>query len=412
MSLQWIAGQQTDINSAQGADFLTVIKAIQNVSQGFQDTKKVSAQKISAALDKFIQEIQSLYATHPTVALAADQKMIFSQKELHHFFRRTTALLESPQKTRPPLGPCFIYGSQSSPLLRLLPVLSALQSGCTVVFLTQASSAPLYISFFERLIACGIPETALALLTTTDSEPLETLILHPSVRALHFQGHEYEGEFLKKIRLPLYEKKIKIHLGGKNPVIFTHDADLKDLKELLIAGYESNYLAEHRFNRWFVQEKNYSLFAEKIMSLDLELSEYFSQHPVSPFAESAAVKTQSESLLKEKNWKTLPHSQLPINFDFNNCSPWHQKEAIGSFLTITRFKNTAEVLKFANTTAYASACAVFAGTDEKAEEIARQLTMPHSFINSAPDIGTIDAPLGLVGCGFGNEISDQQFFNF
>lgn len=401
MSLQWIAGHKIESQDPKGADFLTVIKAIQTVSKGFLDSKKLSPQKLNLAIEKFALEMKKT---------SSEQSENFIQKELLHFFRRVQSLLDSPQAKRPPVGPCFIFGSRSSPLLRIIAVLTALRSGCTVVFLSSPQAMKSYISFFEKLISCGIPETSLALLTTSHEESLETLVSHPSIRAIHFMGHEQEGLFLRKNRLPLFEKKIKIHFGGKNPVIFTHDADLTSLKDLLPLAYDHSYLSEHRFNRWFVQEKNYSLFVDRVMSLDAELSVFLNQQNFKNSSNDTVLLNPNESILKEKNWKTLPVSLLPINFDFNNCSPWHQRETLQPLLTITRFKNSNEVLKFANTTNYASACAVISGTLLKAEEISQQMTMPHQFCNTLPDMGGIDDPLGLAGCGFGNEVSDQNFF--
>ena len=72
----------------------------------------------------------------------------------------------------------------------------------------------------------------------------------------------------------------------------------------------------------------------------------------------------------------------------------------------------SEAIKFANTTNYASAGCIFAGQNDKAKELAKQLTMPHSFANQIPDFSELENIGGLVGSGLGLEIPDQSFFIF
>ena len=101
-----------------------------------------------------------------------------------------------------------------------------------------------------------------------------------------------------------------------------------------------------------------------------------------------------------------------LNTDFNNCSPWQQQEILGPILTITRFKNTAEAIKFANTTNYASGAAVFTGSIEKSMDLAQQLSMPHRFSQKVPDMGAVPLVTGLSDTGFGQNMADKDFFVF
>jgi acyl-CoA reductase-like NAD-dependent aldehyde dehydrogenase len=208
------------------------------------------------------------------------------------------------------------------------------------------------------------------------------------------------------LNLPIFQKRIRIHLGGRNPMIFTHDAPLESLPELLAMALDSSYLAEHSFNRWFVQDKNFADFVKQI-----EIT--FPKIPVPKQEDNTfyegVIQNQNASLFKEKNWQLGP---INVNTDFNNCSPWQQQEVLGPILTITRFKNTAEAIKFANTTNYASGAAVFTGSVEKSMDIAQQLSMPHRFSQIAPDMGAIPLIAGLSNTGFGQTIANKDFFVF
>lgn len=398
MHTQFVNNQLKPIDHATGADFSVAIQAIQTVSKAELDLKKLSSAKLNESLINFVDKIKE------------EKKESFTPKELKHFLRKSDFLIQSFNLDRPPLGPALIYGSRSSPLLRFFPVLQALKSRCSVVLFCNPATASTYIDFLKILFESHIPPQCLALITTQDPEALETLVFHPSLKSIYFTGHEYEASFFKNLNLPFFQKRIKIHFGGKNPVVFSHDANLDLLEEMLKLSLDTSYLDEHRFHRWFVHDKAYNLFSEKLNSLysniipTLNLS--FSKDPL--YLKS--LELQNESLLKEKNWQSLSPPYIYTNHDFNNCSPWQQQDTLGPLLTITRYKTMSEAIKFANTTNFASACAVISADKNKSIEISNQLTMPHSFNNEVPDIGAIDAPLGLVGSGIGFAFSDEKFF--
>ena len=377
--------------SLQNPDFSQLISAIQSVAQGYSDLQKFSSNKLQTALADSVAAIQGTSG---------------DSRENAHFSFRMKTLFEQNQLSRPALGASLIYGSRSSPLLRLIPVLHALNNRCSVIFLCSSSMHATYEKLFSQMIEKGVPEKSLALISTQDSELLETLITHPSLKAIHFNSHFYEGAFLKTLPLPLFKKRIRIHLGGRNPVIFTHDAPREAIEELLVRALDTTYLAEHSFNRWFVQDKNYSEFVKHVEDL---LPSILSKKAETDSQYDRAVQRQNESLFKEKNWKS---GGVNLNPDFNNCSPWQQQEVLGSLLTITRFKNTGEAVKFANTTNYASGAAVFSASIDKSMEIAKQLIMPHHFSQIVPDMGALPLISGLSETGFGQNIADKDFFVF
>ena len=372
-------------------DFSQLIQAIQTAVLGFSELQKFSTAKLEMALSTTVSKIQGT-STDP--------------RENAHFAFKTKALFQEAQSQRPPIGASLIFGTHSSLLLRLVPVLHALKNRCSLVFLCSPEQHVNYEKLLTQLIQNGIPEKSVVLVSTQDPEALETLIAHPSLKAIHFESHHYEGAFLKTLNLPVFKKRIRIHLGGRNPVIFTHDAPYEVLPEFLAVALDNSYLAEHSFNRWFVQDKNYSDFVKQIEIL-------LPKVPTLSLEKNAAydrvVQTQNAALLKENNWKL---GTVNLNTDFNNCSPWQQQEILGPILTITRFKNTAEAIKFANTTNYASGAAVFTGSIEKSMDLAQQLSMPHRFSQKVPDMGAVPLVTGLSDTGFGQNMADKDFFVF
>jgi acyl-CoA reductase-like NAD-dependent aldehyde dehydrogenase len=372
-------------------DFSQLIQAIQTAVLGFTDLQKFSKTKLQTALSDAIAELRNTGT---------------DSRENTHFAFKTRSLVQDPAAQRPSVGASLIYGTHTSPLLRLIPLLHALKNGCSVVFLCSPEQHERYDKLLSCLIQKGVPEKSVVLLSTQDPDALETLVSHPSLKAIYFEGRHYEGAFLKSLNLPVFKKRIRVHLGGRNPVIFTHDAPLDIIPELLDLALNSSYLAEHSFNRWFVQDKNYSEFVKQLEGFVPKISLNIIQNSATY---ERVLQTQNSSLLKEKNWQI---GAVNINTDFNNCSPWQQQEVLGGVLTLTRFKNTAEAVKFANTTSYASAAAVFTGNIEKSMEISQQLTMPHRFSQVVPDMGGLPLTSGLSETGFGQNIADKDFFVF
>lgn len=372
-------------------DFSQLIQAIQTTVLGFTELQKFSTSKLETALASSVNEVQGTSK---------------DPRENTHFAFKTKALLQDTRLQRPPLGTSLIFGSSSSYLLRLIPALHALINRCSLVFLCNPDQHDNYEKILSRLVQNGIPEKSIVLVSTQDPELLETLIAHPSLKAIHFEGRHYEGAFLKNLTLPVFQKRIRIQLGGRNPVIFTHDAPLELLPELLSVALDNSYLAEHSFNRWFVQDKNYAAF---ISQLELALPNMTVPSLQTTSTYEHALQAQNSSLFKEKNWQL---GSVNINTDFNNCSPWQQQEVLGPTLTVTRFKNTAEAIKFANTTNYASGAAVFTGSLEKSMDLAQQLTMTHRFSQMVPDMGALPVVEGLSGSGFGQSYAAKDFFVF
>lgn len=375
--------------SNKNADFSQIISSVQNLVQGFGEIQKMSQTKLLSALSETASKLTGSSREN---------------RENTHFQLKVQQLLQDMSAQRPALGTTLIYGSRSSHLLRLIPVFHALKSRCAVLFFCDIHEFEVYEKLLSLFIAQGLPEQSLILVATEDPEALETLVLHPSLKSLHFNGHFYEGAFLKSLALPLFKKRIRIHLGGRNPVIFTHDAPLDLIPELLNVALDSDYLAEHSFNRWFVQEKNYADFVKHVEEL---LPQVLLKKSPTNLSFQSALQKQNQGLLKEKNWKS---GNIFYNLDFNNCSPWQQQEVLGNILTITRFKNTAEAIKFSNTTHYASAAGVFSGSLEKSMEISQQLIMPHHFSQTIPDMGALSEVRGLSETGFGQNVSDKDFF--
>ncbi|MBY0314434.1 MAG: aldehyde dehydrogenase family protein [Bdellovibrionales bacterium] len=393
-------------------DFSAVIASLQKIGKFSPESKKIPAAQRIATLENFERLLTD---HHDPLSLHYDQSLGSENFDLEwdeaEYAISILKKVLSEDKTLP-VGPVVVFGSFSSPLLRFCEtVLSALAIGNTVL-LHHYGDHQAYEALRDLAYQAGFAEDSLKVLAVKDEDLLEVIYTHPSVRAVHVEGPLTETSRLKKY-LREENKLYKTNFGSRNPLIFLYDAPTTDLKDLLKESLNYTYRAEMRWNRWFVQEKNYATFRELVQSL---LPEVIAENPSFTTGEfSANYAEQFQTLKKESpQWSQLssPGLETAFHLDFNNCSPWQQKETIGPVLTLTRFKNSAEAIKFANTTYYADSACVFSSTDEKSQELADQLIMPNISINSLYHRDFTNPHITLFETGNGNRQTDFEFFNF
>lgn len=415
MIQQWIQGQSQASESPRGADFALSVQAIRGAGVFFAEYRKTPFAKRQAALVRFRElfaeqqpQLRENLITHlgfPSISadkeIAAAESILAELEAVAHEASKQAVL-------GLPVGPCLLHVGWSSPLIRFVShALPALVLGNTIVLVSDPVAQPLYTRLSELATTAGFPASAVSSLATSDTESLETLYSHPIFRAVRFSGHAYEGEFLRA-QPRQWRQRLKADFGGRNPVVFMHDAGLEMIPELVARAVDYHYLPESRFNRWFVQEKNFSGVSEAIAKALSDLGTDIVGRPPGPDFE-ARFAAQAPRLAKEKNWRMFPFA-VNASLDFNNCSPWQQSEVLGPVLTVTRFKNSAEAVKFCNTTFYANAAAVISSSAERAQEVAKQLQMPNLFLNRIGDVFPHAATHASLESGVGTEVTDWNFF--
>jgi len=405
----------------EGADFGAAVKAAQVAARAFVDHRKVPLAPRQTAAAAFLELVKQ---NAPSLEDRLRGDLGYGAEEARAEVERALTLgrelLQRPFSAAAiPLGPCLILGSWSSPVERVCQTaLTALTLGNSVILWTGAAASAIYCQLAGFLTAAGFAPGLVTVTATQDREAEDTLVSHPSVRAIHGAAHFYEGRILRTLSFDA-NKKIKLFFGGHNPVIFAHDAPLDRLSEWVPRALRYHARGEERFQRWFVQEKNYSLFIDEFKKVFAGLSHAdLGAFPDAAYKE--AYLHQMRDLTREKGWLTSPGNPLidertpalQAALDFNNCSAWQQSEMLGPVITITRFKNSAEAVKFANTTLFANAAAVIAGTPEKALETAALLQMPRVYINELPTPARDQATHASYDCGRGNDVSDFEFFQY
>jgi aldehyde dehydrogenase (NAD+) len=118
------------------------------------------------------------------------------------------------------------------PVWKMAP---ALVAGNTVV-IKPASLAPLSAyRIVEALHEAGIPAGAVNYVTGAGGAVGNTLVEHPSVRAVSFTGSCEVGNALYE-KVTRRKVRVQLEMGGKNPTVVLKDADLDFAADVLVNG--------------------------------------------------------------------------------------------------------------------------------------------------------------------------------
>ena len=164
-----------------------------------------------------------------------------------------------------PVGVCAAITPWNFPSSMITRKVSpALAAGCTVV-IKPAEATPFSAFALAELAArAGFPPGVLNVITGDAQSIGGEMCANPIVRKLSFTGSTRVGRLLMQQVAPTI-KKISLELGGNAPFIVFDDADLDAAAEgAIISKYRNAGQTCVCANRFFVHEKVYESFAQKL----------------------------------------------------------------------------------------------------------------------------------------------------
>lgn len=136
---------------------------------------------------------------------------------------------------REPLGVVAVITPWNFPIsIPARKIAPALITGNTVVFKPSSDTPLTALRLVEALIDAGLPPGVLNFVTGSAEKVGESLVAHPTVRAVTFTGSTRAGERIHRL-VPL-TTRTQMELGGKNPLIVMEDADIDLAVKLTIDG--------------------------------------------------------------------------------------------------------------------------------------------------------------------------------
>lgn len=142
----------------------------------------------------------------------------------------------------------------------------ALAAGCTMVLKPAPQTPFSALALADLAERAGIPAGVLNVVTGAAVEIGGELTGNPAVRKLSFTGSTDVGRLLMA-QCAHDIKKLSLELGGNAPFIVFEDADLDAAVEgALMAKYRNNGQTCVCANRFYVHERVYDAFAEKLVA--------------------------------------------------------------------------------------------------------------------------------------------------
>src|SRR5688572_3021028 len=303
-------------------------------------------------------------------------------------------------------------------------VAPALATGNTLV-LKPASATPLTaIRLGELALEAGIPAGVVNVVQGPGAEVGEAIAAHPGVEKVAFTGETATGRRIAEVAAASL-KRVSLELGGKSPNVVFADADLDAavIGSLWAIYYAAGQSCEAR-SRILVQDEVYdafaSAFAERAKALTVgdPLDEGTKVGSMISRAHADKVRGFVELGLEEGG-ELLAGDGMSLGDGLDAdafVAPtviggvdngWRiaQEEVFGPVVTLTRFADEAEAVRYANDVRYGLAATVWTSDGGRGHRVAQRSRAGAVGINT-PFVAFPGVPFGgFKESGYGREQS-------
>ena len=331
---------------------------------------------------------------------------------------------------REPVGVVAAITPWNYPLYQIsLKVSAALAAGCTVV-LKPSEVAPINAFILADIIdEVGLPKGVFNLVTGLGPVVGEAIVVHPKTDMVSFTGSTRAGKRVMQLAAEMV-KRVALELGGKSANIILEDADIPAaVADGVFQCYLNSGQTCSALTRMVVPR---SKLAEVE---DVAVATAAGFAPSDPITGSSLLGPLVSAVQQQRvrdyinkgidegarliTGGITPPEGLEMGFyvqptifsDVRTDMTIAQEEIFGPVLSIIPFDTEEEAIAIANDSTYGLAGGVWAGTDEKAFEVARKIRTGQLSIN-----GGAFNPLAPFGgykqSGFGRERGLYGFEEF
>src|SRR5574337_1601794 len=325
-----------------------------------------------------------------------------------------------------PVGVCAAITPWNFPSSMITRKVSpALAAGCTVVIKPAEATPYSALALAELAHRAGFPAGVVNVITGEPAEIGVEMCANPIVRKLSFTGSTEVGRILMRQVAPTI-KKISLELGGNAPFIVFDDADLDAAADgAMQSKYRNSGQTCICANRFFVHDKSYDAFAEKLAKrvagikvgrgtesgvtsgplINDEALAKVEEHVADAKAKGAKVATggRRHSLGGRFYEPTILTGVTPAMQIF-------REETFGPVAPLIRFRDDAEVIELANRTEYGLASYFYSRDVGRIWRVAEALEYGMVGVNTglittevAPFGGVKQSGLGREGSKYGIE---------
>lgn len=397
------AGSEADVNAAVSAARAAFprwsrtssadrARFLQKVSDGLLNRSNELARLIATEVGTPLKACSLVQVAAPVNSWAYYSKL---SQEFGYEARVGNSLV-----VREPVGVVAAITPWNYPLNQITQKIApALASGCTVV-LKPSEIAPLNAFVLAEVIhEAGLPPGVFNLVTGLGSLVGEALAAHPEVDMVSFTGSTRAGKRVSRVGSETI-KRVSLELGGKSASIVLEDADLeKAVKATVSHCYLNSGQTCAAWTRMLVPRARLDHvrgLARQTADLFVVGSAFAEDVKLGPLA-SAAQRDRVLSYIRlglEEGAELVaggPEAPAgtggggyfvrPTVFVADHRSTIAREEIFGPVLTIIPYDSEDDAVSIANDTIYGLSGAVWAGTDERALGVARQLRTGQVDIN-------------------------------
>lgn len=403
----WQGVGATDAAQVASSTLIDVVKAIQAANKAFVAWSQLGAPERSQLLKAIAQKIKE-HAPLLAMAQVLDQGSLFtpslkiSTARATQRFEQHAVHLEAPSQPTSPLGVVAAITSWRDPILAISErVAAAIAAGNAVIVKPSSSTPRVAAGLMKCFIEAGLP-TGLVNLLYGDQSIGETLIQHPAIRAVIFDGDTESGKNAARVAGENF-KPIHLSLSANNPIMVFQSAELEfavNESARLISGYYPD--VSLRATRLFIQE---SVYKPYLFKLEQRLSELRAgatpgdqDATLAPLAQPQLQRSfaEAQALALAESGKPLlssavnrdeirsPFVQPFVAWDLTHCSTLQLAETVGPFAVASSFKYQHEAIKHVNTSPMMRSAYVFEADSEKAHKIAAKCAAGLVFIQRGP----------------------------
>lgn len=327
---------------------------------------------------------------------------------------------------REPVGVCVAFTPWNFPFNQAIrKMAAALGAGCTIILKGPEDSPSAVVALAHLFHDAGLPPGCLNVVWGVPSEVSQHLVSSPIVRKVSFTGSVPVGKQLAALA-GANMKRVTMELGGHSPVLVFDDAEV-DQAALMLAGLKARNAGQVCVapSRFYVHEKAYDRFLsvfvaalEKIqvgdgMHADTRMGPLAHERRVSSmqgFVDDAvacgATATLGGQSMTGSGGFFFP---LTVLTDVPDSARIMSEEPFGPVAPVTRFSDTDDVLRRANSLPFGLASYVFTGSLKTARHVSNNLESGMVNINHF-GIALAETPFGgIKDSGMGSEGGVESF---